>query len=300
MFKTILVPLDGSALGAQAVAPAFELAGPDTELLLLQSIEGERAPATIGAYAIAGTSWLDEPDKPFRAAADHLVQVRASLPVDLSVEMKITHGGPAEAIVAAARRAAVDLIVMASHGYKGLRRWMLGSVTEKVLQNAPCPVLVVRGTPRFKHMLVTLDGSALSEQAIRPALATAAAFHSGVTLLRVIPLPAAAEMNELDRLEAGMGQHLFDGQIAEMQAYLGRAAAEHGVTQATFKVVVPAADAAEAIALYARAHSLDLVVMATHGRSGLRRWAFGSVTDQVLHSVDCSLLVVPPRTAEQN
>jgi nucleotide-binding universal stress UspA family protein len=299
MFKKILIPLDGSGLSARAVPVAYALAGPDTELILVRAIDPVRIALGISAYGV-GSPWLDELSQPRRQAADQLALVRASLPADLGVDSYVTEGEAAATIVDTARDTTTDLIVMSSHGYSGLSRWMLGSVTERVIRAAPCPVLVVRGRQRYDHILVTLDGSPLSEQALAPALAVATAFHAEVTMLRAIEPQTltAAEVKQLDELEPGLGQGLIDAQISEAEDYLRRMAAASGLPRGAFKVVIPATNAAEAIVFYAETHPVDLIAMVTHGRSGLQRWTLGSVTEKVLRATECSILVIRPQRTD--
>jgi len=147
--------------------------------------------------------------------------------------------------------------------------------------------------------LVTLDGSAVSEQALAPALAAAAAFHSEVTLLRVIHTLTAQELQQLDDKEKGLGQEFVDGQLSDANDYLCRVAEKNGPARGLFKVVIPADHAAEAITRYAESHGVDLIALATHGRTGFQRWTFGSVTDKVLHATETSMLVVRPQLDEQ-
>jgi nucleotide-binding universal stress UspA family protein len=297
MFKKILIPLDGSALSARAVPMAYALAGPDTELVLVQAIDPVRIAEGISAYG-AGATWLDERRQPHRKAADELALVRASLPADLSVDSYVTEGDAAGTIVDTARETKADLIVMSSHGYTGVRRWVMGSVAEKVLRAAPCPVLVVRRSARFSQILITLDGSPLSEQAVAPAMAVAKTFHSQVTLLRAVNTLNSETMRHLDDHELGLGQQLVEGQLADAEDYLSRVAKENGPINGLFRVAVPDAQAEEAIARYAANHEVDLIVMSTHSRTGLQRWTLGSVTEKVMHATGCSMLVIRPQGTE--
>ena len=297
MFKKILIPLDGSALSARAVPVAYALAGPDTELVLVQAIDPVRIAAGISSYS-AGATWRDERSQPHGKAAAELALVRASLPADVSVDSYVTEGDAAGTIVDTARETKADLIVMSSHGYTGMRRWVMGSVAEKVVRAAPCPVLVVRRNARFSQILVTLDGSPFSERAFAPAMAVANAFHSQVTLLRAVDTLSSETMRRLDEHELGLGQHLAEGQLADAEDYLSRVAKESGPVKGLFRVAVPDAQAGEAIARYAANHDVDLIVMSTHGRTGLQRWTLGSVTEKVLRATGCSMLVIRPQGTE--
>lgn len=140
----------------------------------------------------------------------------------------------------------------------------------------------------YKKILCTLDGSELAEQALPHALAMAKAFDAELTLLRVVeppPLPllpefATAEVDLLPRLEE------------EAKAYIAQKVEE--LKQAGYKVtgVIEEGRAADAIADFSKEHGMNLIVMATHGRSGLSRWAFGSVADRVLRLSCCPVLLI--------
>jgi nucleotide-binding universal stress UspA family protein len=133
-FKRILVPLDGSELGATALPPAIELAcSAGAELVLLRVVE--RQPRYVSLLLMRRNQAT--------AALDALVaNIDPQVPVTPIVVAD--YADTAEAIVEEAARRKADLIVMATHGYGGVQRWMLGSVADKVLQAAPVPLLLVR------------------------------------------------------------------------------------------------------------------------------------------------------------
>ena len=204
----------------------------------------------------------------------------------------------AGAIVDTALSEQVDLIVMSTHGYSGLTRWVLGSVTEKVLRSAPCPVLAVRAARHPQKVLITLDGSPLSERAIEPGLAVAQSLNAAMTLLRVVPRVSID--GKLDKHERGLSRRMQEDLIEEAKDYLrGRseAAARSGVM---IKSEVRIGSPADIILEHIETYGTDLIVMATHGRTGLKRWVYGSVTAKVLRSVNCSMLVIRPTDAELN
>jgi nucleotide-binding universal stress UspA family protein len=133
-FKRILAPLDGSEPAATALSPAIELArSAGAELVLLRVVE--RQPRYVSLLLMRHNQAV--------AALDALVaDIGPQLPVTPVVAAD--YGDTAEAIVEEAARREADLIVMATHGYGGVRRWMLGSVADKALQAAPAPLLLLR------------------------------------------------------------------------------------------------------------------------------------------------------------
>lgn len=133
-FKRILVPLDGLDLAATALAPAIELArSAGAELILLRAVEQQ--PQYVSLLIMRRNQAT--------AALDALV---ADIRRQALVTPVVTadYGNSAKAIIEEAARRQADMIVMATHGYGGVRRWMLGIVVDKVLQAAPTPLLLVR------------------------------------------------------------------------------------------------------------------------------------------------------------
>jgi nucleotide-binding universal stress UspA family protein len=135
--KTILVPLDGSALGELALGPAIDLAREkDAGLVLLRAAEAHTTVADPTEAQVAVV----------REAEDYLAGVRTRVVAGgiAEVETSVWYGPPAEAIVEAARYRSADLIVMSSHGRSGIGRLVLGSVAESVLRGTPTPILLIR------------------------------------------------------------------------------------------------------------------------------------------------------------
>jgi nucleotide-binding universal stress UspA family protein len=188
--------------------------------------------------------------------------------------------------------------VMSSHGYSGLARWLLGSVAEKVLRGADCPVLVVRSIMPITRILITLDGSPLSAHVLEPAMQIARRTLADVTLLRALPPLDPYELQAMDAHEAGLGQRLREELRDQAQTYLWSAAEPYARQGMTIHTVVEYGEAAQTIMDYAERAEIDLIAMATHGRTGLRRWRYGSVTEKVLRATGRSMLVVRPPDAE--
>ena len=217
-----------------------------------------------------------------------------------SVSTAVLDGDPASAILDMAEQKMADIIVMSSHGYSGLTRWLLGSVAEKVLRGAACPVLVVRSPQAIRRVLIPLDGSDLSSHVLAPAIAAAQGLGASVTLLRVVPELHEQERYELDQLEPGLGRRLVEELQEDAKSYLRRVAETHQRPGQMIEHEVRTGPAAGAILRYAAQHPIDLIAMATHGRTGLGRWVYGSVTEKVLRAGSYSMLVVRPRVDALN
>lgn len=147
MYRRIIVPLDGSDLAGEALVHARELAQRLSVPLHLVRVVDAYVLNRIGATGLAFdygavTELVEEEDQDATAFMDQ--QVAALRNEGLDVTGAVVHGPVASSIVASAE--GDDLIVMASHGRTGIRRWFLGSVAEEVLRQANVPVLLVRAT----------------------------------------------------------------------------------------------------------------------------------------------------------
>ncbi len=301
MFSPIVVPLDGSVLAERALAPARALAHyHHAELRLVRVAVAEKM--LVPADPSFGVLYPDQSLVVARKEADHyLTTIRTAYAAeDLALRVEVREGDVAGAVADAAEQAQARLIVMSSHGYSGVRRWLLGSVAEKVLNGAPCPVWVVRTKSLPQHLLITLDGSLLAEEILLPAMQVARCFGTQVTLLRVVPDYASADIKALDDCERGMGLRYVDEVVAEAADYLTLVADRFGDASLDLRTAVRSGPAAETILEYAERHDVDLVAMTTHGRTGLRRWIYGSVTHKVLDGMPVSMLVARSREADLN
>jgi nucleotide-binding universal stress UspA family protein len=299
MLNKILVPLDGSQLAERALKPAHALAQhAEGSLILLRAALPERM-LTADVYSLGGYSplWPNQSLELARKEADDYLQTlrsRKSLSGP-AIRAAVVDGDPAISIVDTAADENVDLIAMSSHGYSGATLWMLGSVAERVLHDASCPVLVVRSAEPIRHILVTLDGSELAEHSLESAFAIAECLNCKVTLFRAIELLGRQEFHYLESLEAGLGRRMQDEMHEGAGSYLHQVANAHKGRAPEIQTMVAHDSPVRAILDYAQRHAVDVIAMSTHGRTGLRRWVYGSVTEKVLRAANCcSMLVTRP------
>lgn len=298
MFKNILVPVDGSALSERAVAPALTLAAQDGARVILMRtpvVEVAMVPTVefFGNYSLRGLDQAVERARHETSAYLQSLQQTHGRG-EHRIQTLVVDGDPAEAILQTAAERQADLIVMSTHGYSGVTRWLMGSVTERVLASAPCPVLVIRSDQPLRRMLITLDGSELAERVLAPALDIAAAFRAAVTLLRVVKQVTSAQIHELEGVEHGLGLRVQDELTDDANQYLLDKA--HHQPGGTLLTAVRTGDAPSLILNYVETNGIDVVAMATHGRSGAQRWVYGSVTEKVLRNSQAfAMLVVRPR-----
>jgi nucleotide-binding universal stress UspA family protein len=183
----------------------------------------------------------------------------------------------------------VDLIVMTTHGRGGMSRFWLGSVADQLLRRTTVPVLLLRPSkpvpvPQFHSVLIALDASAQSEEAIAPALALARTTPgSRVVLAHVMGPP-------LSLVEPALGPEESREAVARLE-HLAHRLGLQGI-QTTVQLAT-GARVAEQIHELASAEQADLIVVGTHGRRGVERLLLGSVADKVVRGTDQPVLVVP-------
>ncbi len=305
-YRKILVPLDGSELAERAVSPSLRIAramareakqadeSPAIHLVLLRVVS---TPAMVSADPALF-------DELVRMGSDesqaYLRGVAAELEAEgVVVETRTVSGPPAEAIVHFAEDSEVDLIVVSSHGRTGGSRWVYGSVAEKVLHHAPCAVIIIRAQATVemfanRSILVPLDGSPLAEAALAPAMALARGVGSDVKLLRVVPMQEAAPQR--DDLSARRYSELLDeahqSEKAAAESYLQQIYSGWPTDHVFFDVQVTGENVADAIVDYADEQRADLIIMSSHGRSGMGRWLHGSVAEKVLQGAGCATLII--------
>jgi nucleotide-binding universal stress UspA family protein len=217
--------------------------------------------------------------------------------VDDGVTTEVTLGVPSEAILAYAAEAGVDLVVIGTHGRTGVRRFIIGSVAEKVVRRADVPILTVRVSdaapawPPIDRVLVPTDGSEASLAALPYALDVAERFDAAVDGLYVVD-----ERTKSSFYNVGTAlEDVVGGMEAAAEAATQRiesAAADRGVAVSTTVIEgLPS----RAICTHAEESGADLIVMSTHGRTGLAHYLLGSVTERVVRNATVPVLTTPIR-----
>ena len=197
---------------------------------------------------------------------------------------------PAGQIVRTARSMEACLVVMGTHGRGGIARVLIGSVAETVVRTAPCPVFTANGTLRaspkgFRRILVPTDFSTPSDAALDCARRLAAGLGASVHLLHVLPDVSSGEI----------ASELFVTEPPEarsMRLMDARDRLKHRITaddratlRATSEVIL--GSPAQIIVDYAADNQFDLIVMGTHGRTGMAHLLVGSVAERVVRTAGC-------------
>ena len=216
----------------------------------------------------------------------------------MTVTCSAHEGNPSEHIINESSRETDTLVAMSTHGRSGINRWVMGSVTDKVLHGVNVPLLILRsqeGNPpasiEAKNIILPLDGSALSEQVLPHAVSLAKALGASVTLVRATDIPSYVAMGE--DYPASMYDDLIQEATVEAAEYLKRMSQQlsnGGVGES--QSYVRQGEAAGTILDLADDSPSTLIAMCTHGRSGVGRWALGSVTDRVVRHSNRPVLVI--------
>ncbi|MEO7731504.1 MAG: universal stress protein [Kofleriaceae bacterium] len=289
-FRKILCPIDFSPGSQQAMRTAVRLATEgDAELVLAHA--WYLPPVATGGESLMSADLVQQLSDDAQRALDDAVREATSLGAR-RVTPKLLKGVPWTAITDAAMEG-VDVIVIGTHGRTGLARILLGSVAEAVVRHAPCPVIVVRpevAPGPFTHVLCPVDFSASGHQAMELAGRLAQPDGAGITLLHVVELPVAYS-GELQL--AGIYRDLDKASVDLLEEW---------AKELRTKTIVPVTTrcrigypGAETLAVLDEDRTFDLVVMGSHGRTGIARALLGSVAEKVVRHARCSVLVARSR-----
>ena len=289
MITNILLPLDGSALAERPLPYAARLAkATRARLRLLYVTSGVPASPARAREELDNAARIEYLAQDLRRQG--VQATTRTMPADT----------PATAILDAAGDSPADLIVMSTHGRSGIGRWLYGSVADEVLRQAAVPVLLISAAchqpwpeDRPLKVLVPLDGSDLSEAALGPARALSEAVGATLLYLGVV-VESTDAVALLDPIGVTIRQ-ASPRPYEEAQAYLAQMSATPGPGQPSPDVLVDIGDPSSSIAKIARQEGVDLIVMATHGRTGLARLTMGSVATTTVQRAHVPILLVRPQ-----
>lgn len=297
MFKKILVPLDGSELAEVALPYAEELAGrlrADVVLAHVYESEDEE-------YHRMHELYINKVAENVRRGVNKYGKNGDDRHIEVETAFLVGH--PAEQIVDYSDENDVDLIVIATHGRSGIRRWFLGSIAAKVVRAAKQPVALIRAEgavqkgkkPLIDNVLLPLDGSKESETAIPYIEELAAKLKAKVTLVHVTARTYFVYSIPGETIQMPFTPEDMDRFKEKAQHYLETVASAFDKKGVEARAEVAVGSAPDEIIRMAEEMSNGIVAMATHGRSGISRWAFGSTADKVLHAGNTPVLLVRVR-----
>jgi nucleotide-binding universal stress UspA family protein len=295
-FDRLLCPIDFSDASLHAVEHAATLAGWYQATVVGLHVHNP-------VYAPIGTPGLPPDGGTVFASPAASQRVRQQLHDALApvrsagapVETAIEEGSPASQILSGVARHRADLVVLGTHGASGFERLLLGSVTEKVIRKASCPVLTV--PPRaqaasqlpFRRILCPIDFSASSTRALEFALSIAQEAQADLHLVHVIEWPEGRQPPPLP------GFNLPEYHVYRESEALGELdklvpASARDWCQPTLRVVH--GKPYEQVVQLSASGSIDLVVIGVHGRNALDLMIFGSTTNQVIRGAACPVLTI--------
>jgi nucleotide-binding universal stress UspA family protein len=301
MYTRILVPLDGSKTAEKALPFARFLARQlklPVELLEVIDIAeiGRRIPPDKAQFAGAALENVE------RSRAKYLKEIAGTFP-EVAVSCAVEKGTAAEVIVDKAAAEKNTLINMATHGHSGIKRWLLGSVAEKVLRGTTNPLLLIRvteeakteGEASLRSVIVPLDGSELAECALPTIAELAQSLQLEVVLFRAYTIPYSALAVDPEGFYLVSDEELISAMRDEVVAYLNKKAEtikKLGVER--IAAVAEYGIASDEIISLAGKTPDNVIAMCSHGRSGVKRWVLGSVTETVVRHSGNPVLVTRP------
>ncbi|MEX0682827.1 MAG: universal stress protein [Dehalococcoidia bacterium] len=296
MFKKIVVPLDGSETAETVIPFAAEIAKHSGgELLFVTAVE------QVGVWD--ATLNLQVMERESEVATEYLEQARKAAGADSQkVTTKLVEGDAAEAVLAAVNEEKADLLAIATHGRSGLARWLFGSTATKLLEESKVPVLVIRPKsgedkgapgPVIKKILVPLDGSEAAQSILPVVEGFAKAMGASIVLYHAVqPLFAYPGFEMAGAAAIGQVAEDLQEQAKQILTTAAQGVKSRGVE---VTMVVNLDTAVEGIIRAADETGADLIAIATNGRGGVARAAFGSVADGVVRRcADVPCLVLRP------
>jgi len=238
-------------------------------------------------------------------AEDQLQQLLGSLPVQW--ESIIDVGQPSEEIGRIVEEKQIDLVISATRGRSGLKRLILGSVTERLMRSLTCPLLVVRSKDpappdpadpsiQLGKILIGCDFSGDSRLAVEYGLSLAQEFEAELHLVHVIAPPTYPEFLKTGTSAAhGIQDHVLSELLTQKLQDLVPGEARNWCRLHTALLEGPPY---QELIEYADRQSMDMIVMGMRGHGLVRTLLLGSTTDRVVRHTPCPVLVVSSRTGE--
>ena len=284
--NNVIVLLDGSTHAAQALPFAKLLCrGTGAKLHLLSSVKNH-TPVLQEQY--------EETVQARKKYLESLSEVLKSEGYDNRVS--VMSGFIADATARYLEETEIDLVVLSTKGKSGEKHWTRGGASRKLVQNISKPILMVQAerdeihwVPRLNRVLIALDGSIFSERVLPYARTLAKAFKSKVYLMSVPAVPDAGDY----RAPAEFLETLRNKKDANMRKFLGAVARELRKDGLRVSTVVSGSTPAKAIIDVGKAKNVDMIMMTSRGRGGLKLLFLGSVAEQVVQGTNQIVFMLP-------
>jgi nucleotide-binding universal stress UspA family protein len=302
MYKNIIVPLDGSDLAEKALPYAEKLAGLlGSEVTLIHVSETEE-----DTYDHMHQAYLEALAETTSQGAERYQKKASKKKIRVSSAHLVGH--TAEQIVEYSDKEKSSLIIMTTHGQSSIRRWLIGSVADKVVKATTRPVMIIRAKDNhtkspevctLKKVLVPLDGSKNSEKVIEHIREIASKLTIEVTLLHVVAPAYFFYSIPGEVINQPYTPEQMLETVKRSEAYLDTIGSELRDVGIKTYLRVEVGSPAEEINRIADDIEADVVVMSTHGHTGIAHWMLGSTADEVLNTGNTALMLVRAQDIEQ-
>jgi nucleotide-binding universal stress UspA family protein len=287
--KTILTPTDFSGDAERAIETAVALAKSHGAMLhLLHVVQPPVQPMGPEMTVAPIAFWRELHEAGIKRLANTKKKLDAQ---GVRCEIEVVDDVPGFAIAAAAERVHADLIVMGSRGLTGLKHIVLGSVAERTVRQAACPVLTVKDHGKavaFRTIVVPMDFSAGAKQ----ALELARSFAEKSAPLHLVLVHAYYVPVELEQYLSEHGDTTFDRISKDVTKDLEAILVQLQDAGVSAEYVARAGSPEHVVLEVARDKKADLIAMGTHGRRGLSHLFLGSVAERVVRTAEVPVLTV--------
>lgn len=296
MLQRVLVPIDGSSHAEAAIAYAESLLAPEGEMILHRVVPVPEPvtaliPKTQSASREEVREWWRE-----RARSDFEL-ARKQVTIDAGrVRELVTEGDPATEITKLAAEENVDFIAMATHGRGAVGQLVFGSVANRVSRVTPVPLLLVRPTdstprrPNHQRIVLPYDGSELATEAFPLAVALSKQLDLPIHLIEAVYEPATAAPDSIMSEVVHAAEDAATEDLTRAKTQLQ----EMGV-KPTWEVVI--GSPFHAISLATRPG--DILIVTSHGRTGVHRWLLGSVAEKLVQQATVPVILVPAKARQR-
>jgi len=301
--RRILCPVDFSEISRRALDHAVALAHRRGSTVLALHVLPLAAPLPMAPAPVYPAATMPPDPGTRRSVLEELENaVAPARRQGVRVETLVREGDAVHAILQETEQLPIDVVVMGSHGAGGFEHLVMGSVAEKILRKAPCPVLTV-GPPasgedaargvRFDHVLCPVDFSEPSIRALEYAISLVEGPSSRLTLFHVHEQILYSFLPYERALEDA---HYVRADLDEIQKHLKGILPDNVSDLCTPRVLARRGRPHEEILRLAREDQADVIVLGVHGRPFLERLLLGSVTSHVVRGAPCPVLTVRATT----
>jgi len=284
MYNNILVAFDGSEFSKAALVEASNwIKRHGGKIIMVHAVYFDEEEFVIAP---------EQREKRFEVGRNICYQTMQNVSSEFNIEVEsiICEGEPPDVIIDIAKEKKIELISMGTYGSKGFKRLIIGSVTSKVILNAPCDVMVVKRLSseckgEYKSILVPFDGSQFSKKALERACDLSKVDPAEITVLYVIP-------RYEEMIEFFMTDSIRRAMLDEANRILDAAMAIAKEKGVTISATIKEGHAADNIIETAEMLKNDLVIIGTYGWKGVSRAIMGSTTERVIMNASCPVLAV--------